>query len=229
MNTIKNLFLSQFKTLTLVSISMLLSMVLLMIRMKLTHSFHFLFLVWNLFLAVIPFVITSYLLSVPKLNKIVLSFWFGIWLLFLPNAPYIITDLVHLRVSYQTYAWLDILVVTAFALNGVLLFYLSILDMKTILKPYFKNSVVNFNITIIFFLSSFGVYLGRFLRYNSWEILSNPKYLFIDIINITIKPLANKEAWLFTILFGLFLSVGFWVFNQLYTKPFNEIGNKNVE
>lgn len=222
MNTIKKLFLSQFKTLTLVSISMLFSMVLLMIRMKLTHSFHFLFLVWNLFLAVIPFAITSYLLSTPKLNKMVFIFWCGVWLLFLPNAPYIITDLVHLRFSFHTYAWLDILIVTSFALNGTLLFYLSILDMKNILKPYFKNTFINFSITLIFFLSGFGVYLGRFLRYNSWEIISNPKYLFVDIINITIKPLANKEAWLFTILFGMFLSVGFWIFNQLYTKPHNE-------
>tara|TARA_R110001606_G_C15193908_1_gene630838 strand:- start:91 stop:633 length:543 start_codon:yes stop_codon:yes gene_type:complete len=174
-----------------------------------------LFLVWNLFLAVIPFTITSYLVSLPKLNKIGFVLSFGIWLLFLPNAPYIVTDLIHLRVSYSTYIWLDILVVSSFAFNGLLLFYLSILDMKHVLKRYLKKPIINYGITLTIFLSSFGVYLGRFLRYNSWEILSNPKYLFIDIVNIAVRPLANKEAWLFTIVFGTFLNVGFWVFKNL--------------
>lgn len=198
-----------------------------MIRMKLTHSFHYIFLVWNLFLAVIPFAITSYLVSSPKLNKIARITWFGVWLLFLPNAPYIVTDLIHLRLSYGSYAWLDILVVSSFAFNGLLLFYLSILDMKKVLKRYLKKPIINFGVTAILFLSAFGVFLGRFLRYNSWELLSNPKYLFIDIINITIKPLANKEAWFFTILFGGFLSVGLWVFKQLFSSP-DSIKQKHI-
>lgn len=219
MDLIKQLFFNRFKTYTALSVSILLSIVLLMIRIKLKHSFMFLFLIWNLFLAVIPFFITSYLVSAPKLNKIVLAFWFGLWLLFLPNAPYIITDLIHLRLSYSSYLWLDILVVTSFAFNGLILFYLSILDMKKLLESFIKKSIIPYGITMIFFLSGFGVFLGRFLRYNSWELLSNPKYLFVDIINITIKPFENKEAWLFTILFGGFLYVGFWMFEQFYSKP----------
>lgn len=214
MDYIKNLFLSRFKTIALISIAMVLSIFLLMIRMKLKHSFHFLFLVWNLFLAVIPFAITNYLLSSPKLNKIRLAVWFGVWLLFLPNAPYIITDLIHLTVSYGSYVWLDILVVSSFAMSGLLLFYLSFLDMKNVLKPHLKNHFNKYFFILIIYLSSFGVYLGRFLRYNSWEILSNPKYLFIDILNIITRPLAYKEAWLFTIIFGLFLHAGLWIFNQ---------------
>ncbi|MFI1743641.1 DUF1361 domain-containing protein [Thalassobellus sediminis] len=217
MDYIKQLILNRFKIFALVSISMLLSIVLLMIRMKLTHSFFYLFLVWNLFLAVIPFAITSYLASSPKLNKIGFVLWFGVWLLFLPNAPYIITDLMHLRLNRDSFLWLDILVVSAFAFNGLLLFYLSLVDMKNQLKSYLNlnESFVNYTITGILFLSAFGVYLGRFLRYNSWELLSNPKYLFVDIINIAVKPIENKEVWLFTMLFGTFLSVGFWSFKTL--------------
>ncbi len=199
---------------------MLLSIVLLMIRMKLTHSFFYLFLVWNLFLAVIPFAITSYLVSLPKLNKIGFILWFGVWLLFLPNAPYIITDLMHLKLHRDSFLWLDILVVSSFACNGLLLFYLSLVDMKNKLIIYLNESLTNYTITSILFLSAFGVYLGRFLRYNSWELLSNPKYLFIDIINIVLKPIENKEVWFFTLLFGAFLSIGFWVFKTLAnSKP----------
>ncbi|ULC59017.1 DUF1361 domain-containing protein [Flaviramulus sp. BrNp1-15] len=215
MDYIKQLLFSRFKTYALVSISMLLSIVLLMVRMKLTHSFYFLFLVWNLFLAVIPFAITSYLVSLPKLNKIGFVLCFSVWLLFLPNAPYIVTDLINLRLNYGYYIWLDVLLVSSFALNGLLLFFLSLIDTKLLLQDYFKKSITNYIITFILFLSGFGVYLGRFLRYNSWEILSNPKLLLIDILNIAIQPNTNKEAWLFTILFGTFLYIGFWVFKNL--------------
>lgn len=189
-----------------------------MVRMKLTHSFFYLFLVWNLFLAVIPFTITTYLVSLSKLNKFRLMVCFSVWLLFLPNAPYIVTDLIHLRLSSTPIIWIDIIIVSAFACNGLLLFYLSILDMKTVLQSYFKKTLLNYSLIAIIFLSSFGVYLGRFLRYNSWEILSNPKYLINDILNIVIQPYTNKQAWLFTIFFGGFLSFGYWVFKQLFSN-----------
>ena len=195
------------------------SIILLMIRMKLTHSFFYLFLVWNLFLAVIPFAISTYLISKSKLNKFVFLIWFSVWLLFLPNAPYIVTDLLHLKISETHMLWLDILVIMSFALNGLMLFYISIGDMKTILQTFINKKKANYIITILLFLSGFGVYLGRFLRYNSWEIISNPKYLFVDIINMVIKPFTYQEAWLFTILFGMFLSVGNFAFKAFYSNP----------
>lgn len=215
MDYIKRLFLSRFKTFFLVTVSMLFSIILLMIRMKLTHSFFYLFLVWNLFLAAVPFAITTYLVSLPKLNKFTLFFWFGVWLLFLPNAPYIVTDLIHLQLSAPPIIWLDILMVSSFAINGLLLFYLSVLDMKVALKPFLKDRLINYGVVFILFLSGFGVYLGRFLRYNSWEILSHPKYLITDILNIIAQPYANRHAWAFTLLFGSFLSVGFIILKNL--------------
>ncbi len=216
MNTIKTLIINRFKIFSLLSISMALSIVLLMIRMKLTHSFFYLFLVWNLFLAVIPFAITTYLTSFQKLNKIGFIIWFSAWLLFLPNAPYIITDLLHLKISASHLLWLDVLVVSSFALNGLLMFSFSLLDMETLLNQYLKRKTITFAIIAILFLSGFGVYLGRFLRYNSWEIIQNPSGLFTDIFNIILHPNQHLEAWLFTFLFGVFLSIGFWMFKVLY-------------
>ena len=92
--------------------------------------------------------------------------------------------------------------------------------MKTLLQIIVNKKKASYITTIVIFLTGFGVYLGRFLRYNSWEILSNPKYLFIDILNIAIKPFSNQEAWLFTILFGLFLWVGYWAF-EIFSKAKN--------
>ncbi|CAH8292792.1 putative membrane protein [Mariniflexile fucanivorans] len=223
MYTIKQFIFNQFKLYSIITISLIFSLFLLMVRVKLNHSFFYLFLVWNLFLAIVPFGITTYLRSKTNIKKIKLVLYFGAWLLFLPNAPYIITDLIHLRLSADSYLWLDILVVTSFACNGLLLFYLSMIDMKNILKTYINKTALHYLLITVLFASSFGVYLGRFLRYNSWEILSNPKYLVLDILNILSHPLAFKEAWLFTILFGIFLTIGFWVFQHVYYKQVLEL------
>ncbi|WP_282134364.1 DUF1361 domain-containing protein [Seonamhaeicola maritimus] len=218
MNHIKQLIFSQFKTFALLSVSIVFSIVLLMIRMKLTHSFFYLFLVWNVFLAVIPFAITTYLVSLPKLNKLKLIIWFSVWLLFLPNAPYIITDLLHLKISNSHLLWLDILVISSFALAGLMLFYLSMVDMKTILQERMKSKYIDPLIIFILFLCGFGVYLGRYLRFNSWEIVQDPISLFTDILEIILQPSQYYEAWLFTLLFGAFLAIGYWVFQNFKYK-----------
>ncbi|WP_407557644.1 DUF1361 domain-containing protein [Winogradskyella sp. 4-2091] len=221
MNLIKNVIQSQFKTLSLISVALLFSGISLLVRIKLNKSFFYLFLIWNVFLAIIPYAITMYLSTKKNISKVTLGFGFLVWLAFLPNAPYIITDLIHLRTANNTFLWLDILVVLSFALSGLFLFYLSLIDMQNLMSSKFEKLPVKTITTIILFLCGFGVYLGRFLRYNSWEIISGPQILFIDIINIIIAPFQHYEAWLFTIGFGLFLVVGFWMFKNLNTLENN--------
>lgn len=215
METIKTLIQSKFKTLALITVALAFSIVSLMIRIKLNKSFFYLFLVWNVFLAIIPYAITMYLNTKANLNRYVLVFWFLIWLAFLPNAPYIVTDLIHLSVNNGELLWLDIVVVLSFALTGLLVFYLSILDMQKLLITTFRAIPINTLTISVLFLCGFGVYLGRFLRYNSWEIISNPKILISDVLEILITPFQHSNAWLFTIGFGGFLTVGYWVFKKL--------------
>ena len=214
MQTLKSLLFSRFKIISLLTMSMTLSIVLLMIRMKLNQSFFFLFLVWNLFLAIVPFGITTYLRSAEKLKKVSFVISFCVWLLFLPNAPYIITDLLHLSNSNDYMMWLDVLVVTSFAYNGLVLFFLSLLDMESLLKPFIINKYRYFVMTFIHFITAFGIYLGRFLRYNSWELVQHPFELFADIMNIIFHPSIHLQAWIFTFTFGAFLSVGFYMFKS---------------
>lgn len=215
MQTLKTLIQSKFKTLSLVTIALTFSVIVLMVRVKLNKSFFYLFLIWNVFLAIIPYVITMYLNTKPNLSKLKLGFWFLVWLAFLPNAPYIVTDLIHIRVGNVNMLWLDVLVVLSFALSGLFLFYLSIQDMQRLIASRFKKIPTITLSLIILFLCGFGVYLGRFLRYNSWEILSNPQILIADVFNILISPFQHSEAWLFTLGFSGFLAVGYWIFNNL--------------
>lgn len=219
MQTIKTLIQSKLKTLSLVTVALTLSFIVLMVRIKLNKSLFYLFLVWNIFLAIIPYAITMFLSTKSNMNRFKLGFWFLVWLVFLPNAPYIVTDLIHIRIGNDALLWLDVLVLLSFALSGLLLFYLSILDMQTLFRKQFKKIPLETITLFIIFLCGFGVYLGRFLRYNSWEIISNPQVLISDVFNILVTPFQHVDAWLFTIGFGGFLVVGYWAFKSLYASP----------
>ena len=217
METLKIILKQRFRLLSMLVVSLGLSLVLLMIRIKLHQSIFLLFLVWNLFLAVIPFGITSYLISKQNISKVWFILAFGFWLLFLPNAPYITTDLLHLMHSERDWMWLDVLVILSFAINGLLLFFLSVSDMEKLLEDHLKNSLVKPALLCTFGLTAFGIYLGRFLRYNSWEILEHPKMILSDILNILfLQP--NKEAWLFTLTFGSFLWISYELLKALSFK-----------
>ncbi|WP_082333732.1 DUF1361 domain-containing protein [Mangrovimonas sp. TPBH4] len=215
MNNIKYLLFSRFKIIVLPIVAATLSIILLMVRMKLTYSFYFLFLVWNLFLAIVPFAISTYIRSLSQLNKFGTFIGFGIWLLFAPNAPYIITDLFHLKNSSHDILWLDVLIVSSFSLTGVLLFFLSLLDIELIMKRYWQSKTISLLMFPLFFVISFGMYLGRYLRFNSWEIIQHPLTIFNDIWSILIQPNQHLSAWTFTISFGIFLGIGYWLFKSI--------------
>ena len=197
---------------TILSVFMLtsLSVLLLVLRIKLTDSNYYLFLIWNLFLAGIPYIISSYLTINNKLSPTTIVLFSFIWLLFLPNAPYIITDLFHLKYTSQHLLWLDTLIILLFAITGLILFFKSVWTMEIIFKTYVEKRMVTFSLPFLFILVGFGVYLGRFLRFNSWEIINKPWTIIETIVLIILSPSINKNAWLFTIVFGLFLYVCYY-------------------
>lgn len=220
MSNLKTLINTRFQLLTFITLSMILSVALLLFRIKLNHSFYYLFLVWNLFLAFIPFGITLYLKSKPKVSKTELLLYFIVWLLFLPNAPYIVTDLLHFKRSTTQFWWLDILMIISFALNGLMLFYLTLLDMEILLKKHLNTQKIHFLLIFISFLTGFGIYLGRFLRFNSWDILQHPNVLINNIWEIIIIPSQHIEAWAFTFCFGSFLGLSYYVIKSIKQTNF---------
>lgn len=226
MEKIKQHFFQHFNTLFILSTVSGACLFLLMVRLKITHSFFFLFLVWNLFLAAIPFLVSSYLIQRKKLSKIAFGFGFLIWLLFLPNAPYIITDLIHLRHSGSTQIWLDIAMIGLFALGGLLFYLYSLRQMHQLLlrfssgPPAGKAGTSTQRILwLIPFLVGFGIYLGRVLRWNSWDIAQNPSLLVQDVVQLSIHPIQNIDAWLFTFAFGIGLNLAYKFFNSIIPYP----------
>ena len=195
------------------SLSIGFAFMILLFRMKITHSPYYLFLVWNLFLAGIPFAVTQVFKMSNKLRswKSIGFLGFAAWLLFLPNSPYIITDLVHLHSDRSSLVWLDLFLVFVFAFNGLLLGLLSMLDMFSLICQHYGSQVAKYTMFKVCLLSGYGIYLGRFLRFNSWDITTKPATLFYQIAHSLKEP----KVWLITFAFGGFLWILFSVLQSV--------------
>jgi uncharacterized membrane protein len=192
---------------------------LLLLRVYVTGSLFYGFLVWNLFLAAIPYLISTGLSKTVWLKKqaFVLLIVLGIWLLFLPNAPYIITDLMHLRHTKSSLPWLDPFMLFAFAMNGLILGLLSIHQVYSVLADKWNVKVAKRLVFIIVFLCGFGIYLGRFQRWNSWELFSDPIILLKDCIDSISNPNYRTRTWGITVGFGFFLWILFWTMTSFFS------------
>jgi uncharacterized membrane protein len=170
------------------------------------------FLNWNLILAAIP-LFTSLIISsgfVKGKAKILNIVLFFIWFLFFPNAPYIITDLFYLNRHPEKLFWYDLIMILVFAWTGLLAGFFSL----DIIKETFlsKLSKVKSNVAVcgLLFICAFGVYLGRELRWNTWEIVVEPKDFFLDVIDRFINPIGHIRTWGLTLLIGIFLNITYW-------------------
>ena len=184
---------------------------LLVVRIMHSRSFGFIGFGWNLFLAWLPMLcaLAAYNLFKrrSRLSWLVVLGCAAAWLLFFPNAPYLLTDIVHLSPRPDVPFWYDLLLVMAFALTGVLLGLVSLFLMQMLvsraLGPLFSWV---FAVGVLG-LSGFGIYLGRFLRWNSWDLFLNPMQLLGDVLHTMRHPLANWRTFAFSGLFSLvFLS-----------------------
>lgn len=177
----------------------------------------FLFLNWNLFLAFLPWALTSMAMLFPALQRSRLAVMglMGSWLLFFPNAPYILTDLFHLRAQTNMPIWFDLVMILSFAWTGLLFGLFSLWDIERILGRSLSRRAIYLISTAMLFLGSFGIYLGRFLRWNSWDIIDEPMRLFYDIGARVMNPLAHPRTWGVTILMGIFLTMVYWSFRMI--------------
>lgn len=182
------------------------SVVLCIARMFWMDSYQFGFLLWNLFLAWIPFLIAQQMKLQQR--KWIHYTLFLCWLPFLPNAPYIVTDLVHLHhYNGQTLYWFDMFLIFSFAWNGLILGFLSLNRIHSVLNHYFSKPVSWMLVFVLIYLCGYGVYLGRFDRYNSWDIISNPVQLFSSIYYDYRHPMHNLDALGFSLMISTFIMI----------------------
>lgn len=152
-------------------------------RVAITRTPKNIYLIWNLFLATVPYWIARYMqnkTTVLSTTKKVLLL--GVWILFLPNAPYIITDLVHVHPNNGLPLWFDYLKIFFAATMGLIWGFLSIRIIESLFLQKVKGMLQNIIRAALFFLIAYGVYLGRFLRWNSWDIFIYPREFIISVL-----------------------------------------------
>lgn len=180
-------------------------------RIIIWNKFSFIYILWNIFLAFIPFVISAILLYLSKetrSNKIIFIIGFILWLLFIPNSPYIVTDFIHLGEIRAIPVLYDILLLFSSATVGLLLFFHSLSHIEEIIKTKYQKYTTAI-ITFIIIMISFGIYLGRFLRFNSWDIFINHTSLVKNIWVIIRDAAVHTEVYLYTGMFFFFLLVSY--------------------
>jgi uncharacterized membrane protein len=205
----------------ILSLASLMCMALFRWRAVLTGKDEYAFLIWNLFLAWIPFIIAyfTYTSHVPHSKMLLLvPIAAFLWLIFFPNAPYILTDLQHLAVTdWQSIdTWYDVLMLIWFAFTGLLLGLVSLFMMQEIIRREFGRWVGWGFVALVTALTAVGVYVGRFLRWNSWDIISRPR----ELAQFTISRAQdfNGRPLVFTVIFAslfLFLYLTLYAFGHL--------------
>jgi len=191
-------------------LSLALSCALIALRIALTRQELFVGLLWNLFLAAVPFALSAALTLASRPPGARLLLPVGVvWLLFFPNAPYLITDLFHLEPRPGVPYWYDLALIMSCAWNGLMLAFASLLDMHALVRQRLGFGAGWLFVTVALGLSAFGVYLGRYLRYNSWNVLTNPFTLFYDIVQRFLHPFHNWQTWGVTAVFWVFLLIAY--------------------
>jgi uncharacterized membrane protein len=214
---------SRHPLIKVLSVFSLLCILMVIMRIFYTGNFKFTFLIWNLFLAWIPLVFVLVLRKNESINKSVIrsSLLLLSWLLFFPNAPYMLTDLVHLLNRQHIPLWYDLIMILSFAWTGLLTGFVSLTEIQNFFTEKFGKAI-SWCITMVsLVLGSFGVYLGRYGGFNSWDVIANPFELSRDILTMVINPLHHTQMYGMTFFFSCFLILA-------YLTLFVLIHSKNI-
>jgi uncharacterized membrane protein len=181
------------------------------------QSLRFSFLPWNLALAWLPVVFAAWFrhrlhskrfLSPGNLLLVAL------WLLFLPNSFYIVSDLIHLYESGEVSMLYDATLFFSFIFNGYVAGFLSTYIIHAQLLKRLSERMAHVIIAVVFLVCGFAIYLGRYMRWNTWDVLAHPFGVIFDASERVINPVAHPEAALTTLTFFALLSAMYAVIFQ---------------
>ena len=184
------------------------------VRVVYSGSPHYGALVWNLFLAWIPLALALAVYDGFRrgASRMLLLAGGALWLLFFPNAPYIVTDLKHLRTWEGAPIWFDVVMASAAAWAGLALGFISLYLMQTVVRRLVGAVNAWLFVLTVLALSSFGIYLGRFQRWNSWSVFTNPGRFAHNVWPHVAQPHEHPKTVAVTILFTVFLGATYLVF-----------------
>jgi uncharacterized membrane protein len=169
---------------------------LLLYRVEHTHAPSYKFLVWNLFLAWVPFAAALALYDANRRGRgaPAQTALAAVWLLFLPNAPYIVTDFVHVGRIGGAPIWYDAVLVAAFAGTGMVLGLGSILLVQSVVTRIAGEIWGWLMLAPVLALCSAGIVLGRVYRFNSWDALARPDRLLRVVADHAADPAGSVRG-----------------------------------
>ncbi|MBA2462606.1 MAG: DUF1361 domain-containing protein [Actinobacteria bacterium] len=140
-------------------------------------------LLWNLVLAWAPFVfaLVAYDADRRRARSLAILLPAVLWLAFLPNAPYLLTDFVLLRIVDGMPVWFDVVMLTSFAWTGLVLGFVSVYLMQSVARRHAGAAAGWLCALGSLGLSGLGIYLGRYLRWNSWDLVVQPSRVLSDV------------------------------------------------
>lgn len=195
-----------FTILCALALASLTDLILLAGRLVVAGKPYYSFLAWNLILAWVPLVFAC--VACVRLGRgqgrrwLVLLCLCG-WFFFFPNASYIVTDLLHLKTRPPIPRWYDLILISAFAWTGLILGCCSLFLMHTRVRERFGATLGWAFVVLMMGLAAFGIYLGRFLRWNSWDVISHPFGLAMEVVRVS-DPVSNPEMAAFSLTFFVF-------------------------
>lgn len=188
-----------------------------LVRESRYDALDFRFLLWNLFLAWVPLVLAlvvydRYRRGTPLVRLLPALV---LWLLFLPNAPYIVTDFVHLAEWRRPPLWYDGVELSAFAWTGMLLGFVSLYLVHAVVRHRFGDTIGWTGVLAVLVLASAGVFLGRVKRWNSWDVLVQPREKLAQIHAHVADPASLGYATGATLAMTVALGLAYLVFYAL--------------
>lgn len=187
-------------------------------RVLAVGDYNYWFMTWNLFLAWLPLLFAWWLVVrlghsrwISPGNLVITALWLG----FLPNAFYIASDIVHLESQAQISLLYDVVMLVSFTFSGFILGYLSLFAVHMQLKKRLGRWPAHWLVAGTILLCSFAIYLGHYLRWNSWDVLINPAGLLFDVSEPFISPGAHPQVFTTTAMFFVLLSSFYVAIYQL--------------
>jgi uncharacterized membrane protein len=199
--------------LLMLAVSSALSVTLSILRIWYSGARNYGFLNWNLMLAWVPLALAFMLWHLDRRPgrkpRVLMVIVFCAWLLFLPNSPYIVSDLMHIKARNNVPVWYDTIMIFSFAWNGLMLGFVSLWVVQQLTERWFGRPISWLFVTITLTATGFGIYLGRFQRWNSWDVLVDPLGMARQVLIYALNPFDYPRTVGVTLLFGGFLTIAY--------------------